>query len=291
MVDKSICIVGLGLMGGSLAKALKDHTRKLIAVDRHAATRQMALSEGTVDIVTSDLEYGLEGADLVVLATPVHNILQILQDLPRFRPDGCLVTDLGSTKKEICSAMSALPDSFSAIGGHPMCGKETAGYGAADADLFRGQTFVLTRTARTNKKIEDLTLSLIEHIEAKPMFLPPLEHDQLVAAASHLPYLISANLMHHAAKIKDERIWPVSASGFRDTTRLAGSDPRMMLDILLTNQEAVLSQLAQYKTSLEVLYHLLNDNDEGALASWLEEAQQAHIAYRRRKANGDDEHS
>ncbi len=287
MIDKSICIVGLGLMGGSLAKALRNQTRRLIAVDRHASTRQLALSEGTVDIVTSDLEHGLQRAELVVLATPVHNILQILQELPRLKPDGCLVIDLGSTKREICAAMSALPDSFSAIGGHPMCGKETAGYGAADANLFRGQTFVLSRNSRTNKKIEDLTLSLIKQIEAKPMFLPPVEHDQLVAVASHLPYLISANLIHHAAKIEDERIWPVSASGFRDTTRLAGSDPRMMLDILLTNREAVLSQLAQYKTSIEMLYKLLDDFNEAALASWLEEAQQAHIAYRRQKANAD----
>jgi prephenate dehydrogenase len=195
------------------------------------------------------------------------------------------VTDLGSTKKEICAAMSALPDSFSAIGGHPMCGKEMAGYGAADADLFRGQTFVLSRTARTNQKIEALTLSMIRQIKAKAMFIPPAEHDQLVAAASHLPYLLSANLMHHAARTEDERIWPVSASGFRDTTRLAGSDPRMMLDILLTNREAVLAQLARYKTSLEALTQLLIDNDEAALASWLEEAQQAYIAYRRRKKN------
>lgn len=283
MIEKKICIVGLGLMGGSLAKALKGHTRQLIGVDRHAATRQAALTAGTVDTVTSSLSAGVKTADLVILATPVHTILHILTELPRLQPDGCLLIDLGSTKEEICTAMSALPDSFSAIGGHPMCGKETAGYHAADADLFQGQTFILSRNARTNHQIEEISLALINQIGAKPLFLSANEHDQLVAVASHLPYLISAALMNRAAHMKDERVWPVSASGFRDTTRLAGSDPRMMLDILLTNREAVLAQLTQYQTDMEILSNLLSDNDEAALASWLEEAQKAHIAYRRKK--------
>ena len=285
MIEKRLCIVGLGLMGGSLAKALKGKVGQLLGVDRHAATRQLALADGVVDIATGSLASGIKTADLVILATPVHTILRILAELPQIRPDGCLVMDLGSTKEEICAAMSALPDSFAAIGGHPMCGKETAGYHAADADLFRGQTFILSRNGRTTHQIEEISLSLVDHIEAKPMFLPANEHDQLVAVASHLPYLISAALMHRAADMDDERIWPVSASGFRDTTRLAGSDPRMMLEILLTNRAAVLSQLAQYKTDLEEMIRLLDDKNETALASWLEAAQQEYIAYRRQKTD------
>ena len=270
-------------MGGSLAKALKGHVRQIIGVDQHAATRQLALADGVVDIVTSSLVSGTRAADLVVLATPVHTILRILAELPQIRPDGCLVIDLGSTKEEICAAMSALPASFAAIGGHPMCGKEKAGYHAADAELFLRQTFILSRNDRTTRQIEEIALSLVDHIEAKPMFLPANEHDQLVAVASHLPYLISAALMHRAADMDDERIWPVSASGFRDTTRLAGSDPRMMLEILLTNRAAVLSQLAQYKADLEGMIKLLDDKNETALASWLEAAQQEYVAYRRQK--------
>ena len=272
-------------MGGSLARALQGKVGQLIGVDRHAATRQLALADGVVDIVTGSLASGIKTADLVILATPVHTILRILAELPKIRPNGCLVIDLGSTKEEICAAMSALPDSFAAIGGHPMCGKETAGYHAADAELFRGQTFILTRNGRTTRQIEEISLSLIDHIEAKPMFLPADEHDQLVAVASHLPYLISAALMHRAADMDDERIWPVSASGFRDTTRLAGSDPRMMLEILLTNRAAVLSQLAQYKTDLEEITKLLDDKNETALAFWLEAAQQEYIAYRRQNTD------
>ncbi len=283
MINQRICIVGLGLMGGSLAKALKGQTQQLTGVDHHAATRQMALADRTFDFVTDSIASGLETADLVILATPVHTILQILAELPRLRPNGCLVLDLGSTKQEICAAMNALPDTFAAIGGHPMCGKETAGYLAADGDLFRGQTFILSRNARTNPQIEALSLSLLDHIGAKALFLAADEHDQLVAIASHLPYLLSAALMHRAVDTDDERIWPVSASGFRDTTRLAGSDPRMMLDILLTNQSAVLSQLEQYKEDLQALIRLLKNGEEAALYSWLEAAQQAYTSYRRQK--------
>jgi prephenate dehydrogenase len=283
MIEKRICIIGLGLMGGSLARALKGQVGQIVGVDRHAATRQLALADGVVDIVTGDLASGIKTADLVILATPVNTILHILAELPKLRPRGCLVMDLGSTKEEICAAMSALPDSFAAIGGHPMCGKETAGYHAADAQLFRGQTFILSPNDRTNHQIEEISLSLVDLIGAKPMFLPANEHDQLVAVASHLPYLISAALIHLAADMGDERVWPVSASGFRDTTRLAGSDPRMMLEILLTNRTAVLSQLTQYKTDLEKMIRLLDDNNETALALWLQAAQQEYVAYRRQK--------
>jgi prephenate dehydrogenase len=194
-----------------------------------------------------------------------------------------MVMDLGSTKEEICEAMRALPDSFGAIGGHPMCGKETAGYHAASANLFRGQTFILSRNGRTTRQIEALSISIIEHIGAYPMFLSADEHDQIVAVASHLPYVIAAALMHRAADMEDDRVWPVSASGFRDTSRLAGSDPRMMLEILLTNKRAILSQLDQYQKELTEISKLLEDGNEAKLAAWLAEAQQQYSVYRRQK--------
>lgn len=281
MIDKRIGIIGLGLMGGSLAKALRGHVQQLIGIDKHAATRQLALAEGVVDIVTADLHSAATTADLLILATPVNTILEILSILPQVCPEGSMVLDLGSTKQAICRAMDNLPPSFAAIGGHPMCGKETAGLRAADADLFREQTFVLARSDRTSPQIEQLALALIDQIGARPMFLPAAEHDRLVAITSHLPYLVSSALMHRAMAEDDGRLWDVSASGFRDTSRLAGSDPRMMLDILFTNREAVLASLEQYHSGLADLAKLLEDKDEAGLSVWLEEAQQAYTAYRR----------
>jgi prephenate dehydrogenase len=283
MITERICIVGLGLMGGSLARALAGRVAALVAVETHAATRQMALQSGLFSRVTADLDQGVADAGVVILATPVSAILEILGQLPALRPDGCLVLDLGSTKAAIGQAMAGLPAQFSAIGGHPMCGKETAGFAAAEATLYQGQTFVLCANERTTPAAEEMATRLVTLIGARPLFLDAPDHDRIVAAVSHLPYLVSAALMHLAAGQQDERLWTVSASGFRDTTRLAGSDPRMMLDILLTNKTAVLAQLDQYQQTLRDLSRLLESGDESDLARWLAETQHRHSGYRRAK--------
>ena len=281
--QKQVCIVGLGLMGGSLALALRGQVGRLTAVDTHAATRQQALQQNLVEAVTADFATGARQADLIIFATPVRTILHLLSQLPEIRPDGCLVMDMGSTKAGICAAMGKLPEQFEAIGGHPMCGKETAGLAAAVADLYREQTFILCRNERSASQIESLAQEVIAAVGAKVMWLLPEEHDRLVAAVSHLPYLVAATLMHTATSLEDERVWPVSASGFRDTSRLAGSDPYMMRDILLTNRAAVLEQLAQYQTHLQAVTELLESADEMSLAAWLQEKQAERQMYLRCK--------
>ena len=270
-------------MGGSLAKALQGQVKQLIGVDQHAATRQAALAEGVVDNVTADLSSVALPIDLLILATPVHTILQHIEQLPDLFPDGVWVMDLGSTKEVVCKRMASLPDSFAAIGGHPMCGKETAGYQAADADLFRGQTFVLSPNDRTSKQMEALALNLIQQIGANPLFMAAEAHDQIVAVTSHLPYLISAVLIHRAVAMADDQVWSVSASGFRDSSRLAGSDPRMMLDILLTNRTAILAQLDSYQADLQQISRLLTAKDEAALTAWLADSQRGFNTYRKLK--------
>lgn len=274
-------IVGLGLMGGSLALALRGHVPYLLGVDRQPATRQAALRDGIVDEAVEALTPDAPPVDLLVLATPVRAILDTLTRLPALRPDGCAVLDLGSTKRAVVAAMSALPERFPAIGGHPMCGKETAGLAAAAADLYRGQTFVLCPLPDAPPAAEQLARQLIAAIGARPVVLDAAGHDATVAAVSHLPYLLAGALMRGAA---DERLWAISASGFRDTARLAGSDPRMMLDILLTNREAVLDALREAETELAAVRDALADGDEAALAEWLSAAQVAYAAYRRFKS-------
>jgi prephenate dehydrogenase len=283
MIDRRLCIVGLGLMGGSLALALKGKTRHMIGVDHHAATRQQALADGAVDLATDSLAAGIAEADLVILATPVRGILEALRELPALRPEGCFLLDLGSTKLAINEAMSELPENFAALGGHPMCGKETAGYRAADPNLFQGKTFILTRNKRSTGAIEELILVILEEIGAKSLFLSAQHHDQLAAAVSHLPYLLSASLMRFASDQEDPYLWQTSASGFRDVSRLAGSDPQMLLDILLTNKTAILEQLQSYTKELEGVSQLLAEGDEEALADWLSTAQRQYIGYRQAK--------
>ncbi|MDT8306901.1 MAG: prephenate dehydrogenase/arogenate dehydrogenase family protein, partial [Anaerolineae bacterium] len=137
---KTVAIVGLGLMGGSLALALRPHGVRLVAVEPDEATRRLALEQAVVDRATDVLADGLAGADLVVLAAPVRAILNLLAALPGACPAGCTVLDLGSTKSAVVAAMDRLPPSFAAVGGHPMCGKETAGFAAADQNLYHDQT-------------------------------------------------------------------------------------------------------------------------------------------------------
>ncbi|MCI0398983.1 MAG: prephenate dehydrogenase [Chloroflexi bacterium] len=295
LTSKEVCLVGLGLMGGSLALALRPHVARLVAVDVNLETCRQAVAGGIVDQATPELAGGVATAGLVVLATPVRTILRLLAELPALRPDGCLVLDLGSTKEAVGQAMAALPATFAAIGGHPMCGRETAGLASATAGLYQGQTFVLCRNSRTNEVIEEVALALVAAISARPLFLPAGEHDNLVATSSHLPYLVATLLMQRAAAAgeRDERLWPVSASGFRDTSRLAGSDPQVMLDILLTNRAAVLAALQGYQEELAAVLEWLAAGDEAALAAWLAAAQAHYQEYRSnfRRELADQEHS
>ena len=282
-----ICIVGLGLMGGSLAWALRPHVSALVGVDRDEETVAAALAAGVIDAGTTDFAAGVQSADLVVLATPVRAILHLLADLPRARPEGCQALDLGSTKGTICAAMDELPPAFAAIGGHPMCGKETAGFAAAMPDLVRGQAFVLCETARTTGAMAETAAQVVTWIGARALPMAAAAHDGVVAVTSHLPYLAAAALMRQAAAaaMVERRVWPVSASGLRDTTRIAGTNPDVMLDILLTNRAAVLQQLRGFQARLVQLEDLLRRGDEAALRAWLVQAQVAHQSYQQAKAS------
>jgi prephenate dehydrogenase len=164
-----------------------------------------------------------------------------------------------------------------------MCGKETAGYGAADADLFQDRTFILTRNKRSTQDVEELVLAILDEIGANPLFLSSQHHDQLAATVSHLPYLASAALMRVASEQEDPTMWQTSASGFRDVSRLAGSDPHMLLDILLTNKGAVLEQLQAYTEELAAVKQFIREGNEDGLADWLSSAQRRYIGYRQAK--------
>ncbi len=281
LANLRVGIVGLGLMGGSLALALRGRVARLTAIEQQADTRQLALREGIVTDALESLTPDPPPVDLLVLATPVRAIVDTCRSLPARYPNGCAIMDLGSTKREVVAAMDALPPRFAAVGGHPMCGKETAGLASATAGLYRDQTFLLCPSQRTTPAIESLALALVDAIGARPLWIAAADHDEAVAAVSHLPALLSAALMRVAA---DERLWPAGASGFRDTSRLAGSDPRMMLDILLTNRAAVLEMLRDYETELAAVRLALEAGDEAALAEWLAAAQINYAAYRRFKS-------
>jgi len=277
-----IAIVGLGLMGGSLGLALREGNicREVIGIARRAETCEMALAMGAVDRATDDLQDGVENADVVVLATPVRIILRQMQEIGPYLQPGTLLLDMGSTKTAVFRAMRHLPDGIQPLGGHPMCGKELSGLSAAEATLFEGAPFILVPLPRTSEWAMALGESLARAVRAQPLVLAPQRHDRLVAAVSHLPYLLAATLVRTAMSVaeRDELTWSLAASGFRDTSRLAASDVTMMLDIILTNRQAVAEMVTRFRHQLDRLEDLLRSDDEAALRTWLQATQE-----RRRK--------
>ena len=277
----AVCIVGLGLMGGSLAQALRQgagRPARILAVNRGQAALRSALAGGAIDRGTTDLGEGVAAADIVVLSTPVRTILRLLPEVGRQARPGTLVMDMGSSKTQICAAMAELPDHVQAIGGHPLCGKETAGYAAASPDLYRGRPFVLCPLARTQPESVAMAQDLARAIGARPVIVEPAVHDRAVAAISHLPYAVASALARTVALEGDELALSLAASGFRDTSRVAGSDVDMMLDTLLTNRRAVLDWIDAFSGQMEALRAALAADDEASLRSQLEAAREGRAA-------------
>jgi prephenate dehydrogenase len=181
---------------------------------------------------------------------------------------------MGSTKQEIGRAMDALPPGVHPVGSHPMCGKEQAGLDAAEATLYEGAPWIVTPLERTPPAATRLIFDLVEAVGARPRLLPADRHDKLVAAISHLPYVLATTLVLAAQKIAtdDPAVWEVAASGFRDTSRVAASEVTMMLDILLTNRAAVSQMLDLAQTQLAQLAEALASEDEETLRQLLEQA-------------------
>ena len=271
--NTTVTIVGLGLMGGSIALALRraPPVPRLVGLVRTQDQVKEVQQAHVVDYVTTNWKEAIAEGDIVILATPVRTLIRQLRMIGPYLRKNALVIDVGSTKTQICAALAELPPHVQPIGGHPMCGKEVAGLAHAEADLYEGATFVLCPLERTAPWALALAQNLVRRLGAQPLILDPEHHDRLVATISHLPYLIAAALVGttHRVAQDDPRVWKVAASGFRDTSRVASSDLNMMLDILMTNREAVLDMLGRYLAELEELRTLLEENDEGALRFYL----------------------
>ncbi len=276
LAQARVAVVGLGLMGGSLAAALRARRAcaRVVGVARRAETVSRALELGFVDEGTSDLAAGVAETDVVVLALPVRAILRTLPTLGPMLPPGALLLDLGSTKAAIAAAMEGLPGHVHVCPAHPMCGKEVSGLEAADAGLYAGQVFALCPLPRTRPEALALAEALVHAAGARPLRLDAARHDRLVAVTSHLPYLLAAGLTAAAegAGQDDALMWSLAASGFRDTSRLAASDVAMMLDVLLTNRERVSEALERCREQLERLEQLVRQGDEASLRAAMEAA-------------------
>ena len=261
LAETRVAILGLGLMGGSLALALSGRCRALLAYDPDPATLALASARQIVDIASPDLPAILPQADLVVLAAPVRTTLSLIRQLPSLHPSSAVILDLASTKAEVCRAYEELPARFDPIGGHPMCGKETTGLPNAEAGLYQGAAFALTPLERTSPQARTLAVQVVEAIGARPVWLDAATHDRWAAATSHMPYLLAVAL----TLATQPDVKPLVGPGFRSTSRLASSSARMMADTLHTNQENVLAALALFRGELEQIQAALQQEDEAIL--------------------------
>ncbi len=275
---RNLAIVGLGLMGGSLALAMRDHADSISGVDHDERARRYALERGLVDCASDDLYQAVNGADVVILAAPVRVIVEMLQmRIGSYLRSNTLVLDIGSTKQDIVDAMANLPIGVNAVGGHPMTGKENGGIEESDRSLYRGRPFVLCPSRRTTPAARLHAVAFVETLGALPIEMDAERHDQIVAGISHLPYLLSATLVATIANQArdDSAYWELAAGGFRDTSRLAASDVTMMGDILSTNTQAVATLLAQFRMQLAMLETMLIAGDDQRLGESLQPIRQA----------------
>jgi len=259
-------------MGGSLALGLKGKCAALYGIDPHPPTLELALSQQIVDYADSDTAKLLPEVDLVILSAPVPAILTLLEQLPSFTPNPCIVMDLGSTKKQIVESMSRLPERFDPIGGHPICGKEKLSLANAERTLYYAAPFLLTPLERTSPRAISAAEQIIEALGAKAKTLDAAEHDRILAATSHLPFLVSSAL----ALAVPMDVTPFVGPGFKSTSRLAGTPSSMMLGVLQSNRENVLNALHGIQARLAEIESALTTEDFTKLRSILDEAHSTY---------------
>lgn len=260
-MSERVLIVGTGLIGGSIGLALrKSGGTTVVGVDASPINGEAALAAGALDEVARDLRGGAAEADIVVVATPVGEILRTVAELADATKEGAVVTDVGSTKATIVAEAERLLGPRRAfVGGHPMAGTEGEGIASARPDLFDGALWILSPTNATDSDAYRRINLLVTKLGAQTLALEPAEHDRLVALVSHLPYAIATALMAVAAKEGDPRLFRAAAGSFRDVTRTAGSNPRVWRDIFTTNADAVLRELDQFSSSLATLRAAIAD--------------------------------
>ena len=267
---RHLTIIGVGLIGGSLAKALRfeNAVGHITGFGRTESSLQRAQALGVVDSWSLDLGTAVEQAEVVVIASPVNAISSTFQKLKSCLGDNAIVTDAGSVKGPIVdAAVSGLGDKIvNFVPGHPIAGKEQSGVEAASATLFKGHRTILTPIANTGTEAISTVKDMWETIGAEVVFMEPSVHDELLALTSHLPHALAFILVDLLSRqTNPEDSFDLSAGGFYDITRIASGDPVMWRDIFLSNQQAVLQRLTEFSTAIANLAELINDCDSHGL--------------------------
>ena len=282
VVINKLVIIGVGLIGGSFALALRKAglVGHIVGVGRSRENLQRARELGVIDEIASDLALALKGADLVLLAMPVGQVGKIMAQISPHLEAKTIVTDAGSTKQDVVAAARSFLAGHlqNFVPGHPIAGAELSGVTAASAGLFRDKNLVLTPLDETSAEVVTRVTELWQGCGARVLQMRADRHDAILAAMSHLPHVLAFTLMNHVCTSAEDNpgdLLRFAGSGFRDFTRIAGSSPEMWRDICLANREALLKQIDAYQNELTNLREILAQGDGQALEKVFANAREA----------------
>jgi prephenate dehydrogenase len=280
MLFERVAVVGVGLIGGSFALALKQAKAcaHVVGAGRTPANLKLALERGAIDSIARDAAEAARGADLVLLATPVAQFPAVFASIGKVLGPKAIVTDAGSTKRDvIAAARKGLAKKISQfVPAHPIAGAEQSGVGAANGELFRGKRVVLTPLPENPETAVQKANQAWALCGARVTQMDAAEHDALLAAVSHLPHLLAFALVHEVAgRENSEQLFALAAGGFRDFTRIASSHPEMWRDICIANRDRLTAEVSRFSKKLEATRKLLEKGDGAALEKLFAEAREA----------------
>ena len=275
-----LVVCGVGLIGGSFAMALRKAgvVGEIVGMGRSAPPLQRAVELGVIDAAANSWAEALDGAELVLLATPVGQMDKLMQAIAPHLQSHTIVTDAGSTKRDVMEAAYRHMEDFlpNVVPAHPIAGAETSGVDSALASLYQGKKVVVTPLPENEPAAVQRVRQAWQACGAQVHEIPPHEHDRIFAAVSHLPHLLAYGLVHDlAGRENAAELFGFAASGFRDFTRIAGSHPEMWRDICIANRQALLVELDAYMAELSMLRGMLLSSDGEALQQVFDEARTA----------------
>jgi prephenate dehydrogenase len=275
-----LCIIGVGLIGGSVARALRECNcvDSIVGAGRNQENLQRAEALGVVDAYTLDLSKAVEGADVVLVAVPLGAMHHVFEQIKPHLSPHTIVTDVGSAKQSVIEAVQQTFNDLSAmfVPGHPIAGTEKSGVEASFAELFQHRRVILTPGAQTDKAALGKVKLLWQACGAQVMEMDPVHHDAVLAATSHLPHMLAYALVDTLARMDDsQEIFDYAAGGFRDFTRIASSDPLMWHDICLANREQLVKVMRAFSDDLHRICDAMEQGDSEFLKSTFTRAKNA----------------
>ncbi|MDA9904049.1 prephenate/arogenate dehydrogenase family protein [Hyphomicrobiales bacterium] len=278
-IFNKVCIIGLGLIGGSIGLSLKrlNSSSQVVGYAKTKSTLKRAVERGLVDKVEENLINAVNDADFVILATPLSMFKSIIGEISPFLKEGCIISDTGSAKLSVIKELkNIIPGNIEFVPGHPIAGTEESGPDSGFAELFDNRWCILTPTEDNTSNAIHLVKKFWESLGSKVEIMEPSHHDKVLAITSHIPHLIAFNIVgtaNNLANVTEKEVVKYSAGGFRDFTRIAASDPKMWSDIFTYNSEAVLEMLDLFSNDLAKLKDAVKKKDSDLLFSNFEKTR------------------